>query len=55
MIIHIQLIFLIPAAFLFGKIWGLDGIWFAYPFAELSVLLLFLPKCIKIVKEGFNR
>ena len=50
-----QLIFLIPAAFLFGKIWGLDGIWFAYPFAELSVLLLFLPKCIKIVKEGFNR
>ena len=49
-----QLIFLIPVAFILGRLWGLDAIWAAYPVSELLVFVIFLPKCIKTVKEAFQ-
>ena len=42
-----QLVVLLPAAFLFSKIWGLGAVWIAFPLAEcvsLCVTLLFWRK-----------
>ncbi|MDO5088325.1 MAG: MATE family efflux transporter [Leptotrichiaceae bacterium] len=30
-----QIVFTLPLAFIFSKIWGLDGIWWAFPIAEI--------------------
>lgn len=50
-----QLIILVPLAFVFGKLWGLNAVWFAYPCAELIVCCIYVPICIKEVKTKFNR
>ena len=42
-------------AFVFGKLWGLNAVWFAYPCAELIVCCIYVPICIKEVKTKFNR
>lgn len=48
-----QLIFLIPSAILFNALWGQDGIWFCYPFAEVMSLLIFVWFAIKNYKKQF--
>lgn len=35
-----QLVIILPAAWVFGKWWGVNGIWFAFPFAEIFTLIL---------------
>ena len=45
-----QLVFLIPSAWLFGKLFGLDAIWYSFMFAEffsLALSLFFLRKELK--------
>lgn len=49
-----QLLFLIPMAFIFGKIWGLNAVWWAYPAAEGLVMVLFAPSAIKLIKNKFS-
>lgn len=41
-----QLVVLLPVAFLFAKLWGLNALWFAFPLSECvsTVLCLFLYK-----------
>ena len=35
-----QLVVLLPAAFLFSKIWGLGAVWIAFPLAECVALVV---------------
>lgn len=49
-----QLVFLVPLAFIFGRLWGLNGVWIAYPVAEIIVVLIYVPICYKTFKEAFN-
>ena len=35
-----QLLVLLPAAYVLAKLWGLDAVWFAFPIAEISSLVL---------------
>lgn len=35
-----QLVFIMPLAYIFGKYFGLSAIWFSYPIAEISALIL---------------
>ncbi len=48
-----QLIFLIPSAILFNMWWGMKGIWFCYPFAEVMSLLIFLYFAFHNYKKQF--
>ncbi len=48
-----QLLFLIPSAILFNYLWQQDGIWFAYPFAEIMALIVYLPTAIKNYRKQF--
>lgn len=50
-----QLVFILPGAFLLGKIFGLNGVWYCYPFAELVCVLIFTPIGFKVIKEEFIR
>lgn len=49
-----QLVFLVPLAYLFGQLWGLNGVWIAYPVAEIIVVLIYVPICYKTFKEAFK-
>lgn len=44
---------LIPLAYLLSNL-GLNYIWFAYPIAEIVVMIIFSPLAIKTYKEHFN-
>lgn len=35
-----QLVIILPAAWLFAKWWGVNGTWYAFPFAEIFTLVL---------------
>ena len=48
-----QLLFLIPSAILFNHLWQQDGIWFAYPFAEVMSLIVYTPTAIKNYRKQF--
>ncbi len=48
-----QLIFIIPCAFIFGKLWGMNAVWYAYLVAEGLTTLIFIPRCIKSVNTSF--
>ncbi len=48
-----QIGFLLPLALLFSKIWGLNGIWMAYPVAEGLVVLIYAPLVLKRLKKTF--
>lgn len=48
-----QLIFLIPSAILFNYLWGQQGIWFCYPFAEIMSVLIFAWFALKNYKKQF--
>lgn len=50
-----QLVFILPGAFLFGKFFGLNGVWYCYPFAELFCVLIFTPIGFKVIREEFIR
>lgn len=49
-----QLLFLIPMAFIFGKVFGLEAVWWAYPCAEGLVMIIFIPQAIHTVKQQFQ-
>ena len=46
-----QLVFLIPCAWLFGKISGLDSIWWSFAVAEIAALLITLYYFTKELKK----
>ena len=46
-----QLVFLLPAAWLLGKYYGLDALWFSFIIAETASLLLTTYYFIKLYKE----
>lgn len=47
-----QLGILIPVAYLLSNI-SLDAVWYAYPIAEIAVVLIFIPLVIKAYKGAF--
>lgn len=49
-----QLVLLIPMAYIFSKLFGLSGVWFAYPIAEVIVLLCFAPIVLRKIKQKFS-
>ncbi|MEG0829197.1 MAG: MATE family efflux transporter [Anaerovoracaceae bacterium] len=46
-----QLIGILPLAFIFSKIWGVEGVWWAFPFAEI----LGLTYCILAVRLVYKK
>lgn len=50
-----QIALIIPAAILFGKWWGLDGLWYSYPFAEVVTVFIFIPYLIVAVNKAFRK
>ena len=48
-----QLGILIPVAYLLSNI-SLDAVWYAYPIAEIAVVLIFIPFVIKAYKGAFG-
>lgn len=50
-----QLIIILPAAWILGWFFGLDGVWYAYPIAEYICLFVFTPVAIMVVKKEFSR
>lgn len=46
-----QIIVLLPAAFIMAKVVGLDGVWWAFPIAEVAALLL----CIIFIKRIYTK
>lgn len=49
-----QIVCLIPLAYIFGKLWGLNAVWVAYPVAEIMVVLIYAPICYKTFKYSFE-
>ncbi|NLC97421.1 MAG: MATE family efflux transporter [Erysipelotrichaceae bacterium] len=49
-----QLGFLIPSALLLAQLFGLNAVWFAYPIAEILVVVIYAPICIKAIKTKFD-
>lgn len=35
-----QLIVILPVAWLFARLWGLDAVWYAFPFAEVAAFII---------------
>ncbi len=50
-----QLVFILPGAVIFGKLFGLNGVWYCYPFAEVACVLIFTPIGLKVIREEFIR
>lgn len=50
-----QVVLIIPAAIIFGKLWGLNYLWYCYPFAEVITVLIFLPLLFVLVKRAFKK
>ncbi len=48
-----QLGFILPVALLLSSLFGIDGVWFAYPIAEISVVVIFIPLAIHAVRKVF--
>ena len=48
-----QLIIIIPSAWLFAQLFGLDGIWFCYPLAEAICCIIFIPLAFIVIKKAF--
>ncbi|MBR4018082.1 MAG: MATE family efflux transporter, partial [Clostridia bacterium] len=43
-----QLIILLPAAFIFSKLWGLSAVWYAFPVAEIFALIFASIMMVKV-------
>jgi len=50
-----QVIFILPLAILFGKLWGLDVLWWSYPLSDILVMLIFTPYYFFAVKKAFAK
>lgn len=50
-----QLVFIIPAAYLLGRFFGLNAVWASYPIAEYLCVIIFLPIAVLVVKKEFRR
>lgn len=50
-----QLIFLVPATYFLGLIWGIDGIWYGSLIAYLAVNIFFIPYCLYFVRLKFKK
>jgi len=50
-----QLVLILPCAFIFGRLFGLQGVWYSYPVAEIVCALIFTPIGFKIIKNEFIR
>lgn len=50
-----QLVLLLPAAYFFGKWWGLNAVWAAFPICEFITLLIMIPVAVRLVKKLFHR
>lgn len=50
-----QVIFILPLAILFGKIWGLDMLWWSYPLSDIFVMVIFTPYYFYAVKKAFKK
>lgn len=48
-----QLIIIIPSAWLFAQLFGLDGVWFCYPLAEAICCIIFIPLAFIVIKKAF--
>ncbi len=49
-----QLIILLPVAYLFNYLWGLTGIWFCYPIAEIVSVVAFIPVVVRDYRRQFE-
>lgn len=49
-----QLILILPLAWVLGKVFGLPGVWYAYPMAEYVCFAVFLPVAIVTVRKKFT-
>jgi len=45
-----QLLVLIPVAYLFSKLWGLDGVWWSFPVAEAVGLIVSIALYVYVYK-----
>ena len=50
-----QVIILLPAAYIFSRTFGLDGVWWAYPCAEIMSAFLCVVMLIKINKKVIRK
>ncbi|MBR5752762.1 MAG: MATE family efflux transporter [Clostridia bacterium] len=53
-----QLLVLLPAAWLFGRLWGLDAVWISFPVAEvvsLAASIVFLLRTIKSIRAQMEQ
>ncbi|MHB8064766.1 MAG: MATE family efflux transporter, partial [Ruminiclostridium sp.] len=50
-----QLALILPCAIIFGKLFGINGVWYSYPVAEIVCVLIFTPIGFKIMKDEFIR
>lgn len=50
-----QLVLILPCAFIFGRLFGLDAVWFCYPVAEVVCFLIFTPIGLRVIKNEFIR
>lgn len=50
-----QLILILPCAYIFGKLFGLNGVWYCYPVAEIICFTIFTPIGFKVIKDEFIR
>lgn len=48
-----QLIVILPAAWILGRVFGLSGVWFAYPIAEYVCIAVFIPLALVTVRREF--
>lgn len=50
-----QVIFILPLAILFGKLWGLDVLWWSYPLSDIFVMVIFTPYYFYAFKKAFAK
>lgn len=50
-----QLVLLLPSAYILGKLFGLDTVWFCYPIAEIVCFVIFTPIGLRVIKNEFFR
>ena len=50
-----QLVILIPVAYLLASFGNLDLVWYCYPIAEITVVIIYVPLVIKTYHKAFER
>lgn len=50
-----QLVVILPAAWLFGRWWGVTGIWYAFPFAEIVAFILSFYLLFRVYKSEISK